>query len=106
MWDDRTPRTRVAFSELDKKVEDMYLMAGATFASVAHLYLFRHILTETGAWAMLGKMRFPCGYVSSSDDDTDPNTEQQVAKSDYVRREALQTILVMEGCQHSDEWRR
>jgi hypothetical protein len=56
MWDDRTPRTRVTFSELEKKVEDMYLMAGATFASVAHLYLFRNVLTETGAWAMLGKM--------------------------------------------------
>jgi hypothetical protein len=31
-------------------------MAGVTFVSVAHLYLFRNVLTETGIWDMFGKI--------------------------------------------------
>lgn len=77
MWDDRTPRTRVTFSKLEKKVEDMYLMAGATFASIAHLYLFRTMLTETGAWAMVGKMLPVIFETADLDKWTDEAVEQQ-----------------------------
>jgi len=56
MWDDKTPETRLTLRELESKVNDMYQMAGVTFAAVARHYLFRSMLSETGAWAILEKM--------------------------------------------------
>lgn len=56
MWDDRTPRTRVTLLELEKKVNDLYQIAGVTFVSVAHRYLFRTVLTDTGTWELIGKI--------------------------------------------------
>jgi hypothetical protein len=56
MWDDHTPRTKVTLSELEKKVNDMYQIAGVTFVSAAHYYLFRNLLTDTGSWELFAKM--------------------------------------------------
>lgn len=53
MWDDKTPETRLTLHELETKVNDMYQMAGLTFGAVARRYLFRNMLTDTGAWAIL-----------------------------------------------------
>jgi hypothetical protein len=56
MWDDKTPPTRFSLDELDAKADDMYQMAAVTFGAVARRYLFRNMLTDTGAWNLLGKM--------------------------------------------------
>ena len=56
MWDDKMPRRKVPLCELEKKVNDMYQVAGVTFISVAHRYLFRNVLTDTGTWQLFGKM--------------------------------------------------
>ena len=56
MWDDHTPRTRVTLAELEKKVTELYQIAGVTFPSVAQRYLFREVLMETGMWSVLGRI--------------------------------------------------
>lgn len=55
MWDDNTPRTKITFPELEKKVMDLYQVAGITFPSVAQRYLFQNILVDSGLWDVLGK---------------------------------------------------
>lgn len=56
MWDEHSPRTKIALCELETKVNDMYQAAGVTFICVAHRYLFRNLLTDTGTWEIFGKM--------------------------------------------------
>jgi hypothetical protein len=56
MWDEHKAPTRFSLDELEANVNEMYQMAAVTFGAVARRYLFQNMLTDTGAWAILGKM--------------------------------------------------
>jgi hypothetical protein len=67
MWADQKTPTRFSLDELEAKVNEMYQMAAVTFGAVARRYLFQNMLTDTGAWAILGKM-LPGAFEAASKD--------------------------------------
>jgi hypothetical protein len=94
MWDDKTPRTKVTLCELEKKVNDMYQIAGLTFVSVAHRYLFRNVLTDTGTWELFGKMVPSIMETTEFDGPGDAFIEQQFGPELLAIREKFAPLIV------------
>jgi hypothetical protein len=93
MWDDKTPRTKVTLCELEKKVNDMYQIAGVTFISVAHRYLFRNVLTDTGTWQLFGKMVPSIMETAEVDGSSDAVIEEQFGPELQAIREKFAPLI-------------
>jgi hypothetical protein len=93
MWDDRTPRTKVTLLELEKKVNDLYQIAGVTFISVAHRYLFLNVLTDTGTWELLGKMVPAIAESGELDGSTDAAIEEHFEPELRTIREKFAPLI-------------
>lgn len=98
MWDDHTPRTRVALSELETKVMELYQIAGWTFPSVTHRYLFYNVLMESGLWDVF-KAKLP-GMIQliKADGSTNADLDQLIEPElEPVRNKFVPLISFVES---------
>jgi hypothetical protein len=72
MWAQQKTPTRLSLDELEERVNEMYQMSAITFGAVARRYLFQNMLTDTGAWTILGKM-LPAAFEAAGKDLSNVN---------------------------------
>jgi hypothetical protein len=89
----RGRQERVTFAELEVKIRDMNHLAGVTFPFVAIGYLFRKLLTETGAWSTLEKMLPTIVETGDLDGSNDAAIEKQFESELRAVREKFAPLI-------------